>query len=926
MTSFLAVIVAIISFQLIPAINAVDGRCRLDITELEGVSQPGEIMIGAMLPIHLDKVYQRVSFTEKPPRVTCTMFHFENYQQLQALIFSINEINENPNVLSNVTLGFQAYDSCSDLHLDLKGSLQVLTGQSPAIPNYRCLNDVPLSSIIGASISTHSIAMAHILGLYRYPQVSHFSTSPLLSDRVKFPSFFRTVPSDTFQSKGLAELVFFFGWTWVGLLALDNDYGQQGIQLVRKEIAKAGACVAFMINIQTGRQDRNAPGIVAVMKKSTAKVIVVFSDAVNLLPVLDEMLMQNVTDKILVASEAWSTSSLFAMPPYSNLLSGTVGVALYSGTIPGFKDFLNKNNPSTGSQDHWVKDFWERAFNCKFMGQMVNTTDSLIPLINKCTGNESLEDVHNSYNDVSSLRVTYNVYTAVHVIVGALEDLRSCNTAMGPFSRNICEDVRNFKPWQLLHYMRKVTVKLSNGGELYFDQNGDPPAVYDIVNWQLSPEGTISHLKIGSYDSTRNEPFTIDSKSMVPRSTCSESCLPGFRKVTIQGQPVCCFQCVPCPQGEISNQTDSLDCSKCPWDQWPASNRSICFLKNIEYLSYEDPLGAALAFISIVSFLVPVGILRLFSLYKTSPIIKANNYFLSCLLLASLSLCFLSSLAFIGYPRNDSCFVRQTMFGMVFTLCISCILAKTITVIFAFTATKPATRLSKWVKPQVTYIIVFFCSFLQFILCASWLTLSPPYSQYNLHEKPGAIIVECNESSPIAFWTMLGYLFLLATKSFFVAFLARRLPNTFNEAKLITFSMLAFISVWVSFIPAYLSSSGKYTVGLEIFAIQSSTWALIVCIFLPKCFIVLWRPVMNSRDPPYSQYNLQQNLTAIIVECNESSPIAFWTMLGYIFLFTSKSFVVTFLARRLPNTFNETKLIIFSKLAFLSIWISFIAA
>ncbi|XP_077327762.1 extracellular calcium-sensing receptor-like [Lithobates pipiens] len=833
-------------FHLILALYLHDNRCKLDMSEMKGTTRMGDIMVGFIIPLYLDKVYEQVSFTERPPKTTCALFHFENYQQLQALIFAVNEINESPNILPNVTLGLQAYDSCSDLHLDLKGSLQLLTGQSLAMPNYRC-NKAPLSSIIGASISTHSIAMAHILGLYRYPQVSHFSTSPLLSDRTKFPSFFRTVPGDMFQSKGLSELVLHFGWTWIGLLALDNDYGQQGIQLVRKGILEAGACMAFMKNIQMDRPDRNAPSIVADMKKSTAKVIIAFSDAINLLPIVDEMLKQNVVNKTLVASEAWATSSLFATYPYSNLLSGTIGIALYSGTIPGFRDFLNKNHPYMHLQDYWVKDFWEKVFNCKLVTQK-NVTDSLVNVKNKCTGNENLEEIHNSYNDVSSLRVTYNVYTAVHVIVRALEDLRSCNTTKGSFSCNICEDVRNFKPWQLLHYVKKVMVKLSNGRELYFDENGDPPAVYDIVNWQLSPEGTISHMKIGSYDSTLNKQFTIDSKSMVPTSACSDSCPPGFRKAAIQGQPICCFQCVPCPQGEISNQTDSLDCLKCPWDQWPNSDRSTCLLKNIEYLSYEDPLGAALAFISVGSFLVPVGILRLFSLHKTSPIIKANNYFLSCLLLASLSLCFLCSLAFIGYPRNDSCFMRQTTFGMVFTLCISCILAKTITVIFAFTASKPASRLSKWTKPQVTYMIVFLCSLLQFILCVSWLALSPPYSQYNLREKPGAIIVECNENSTAAFWTMLGYLFFLATKSFIVAFLARSLPNTFNEAKLITFSMLAFLSVWVSFIPAYLSSSGKYTVSLEIFAIQSSTWALIICIFLPKCYIILCRPALNSRE------------------------------------------------------------------------------
>ncbi|CAJ0940693.1 unnamed protein product [Ranitomeya imitator] len=146
----------------------------------------------------------------------------------------------------------------------------------------------------------------------------------------------------------------------------------------------------------------------------------------------------------------------------------------------------------------------------------------------------------------------------------------------------------------------------------------------------------------------------------------------------------------------------------------------------------------------------------------------------------------------------------------------------------------------------MSYFIIFSCFFIQFIFCIAWLSLTPPFPQYSFQVQ-SIIIAECNEGSAIAFWTMLGYLFLLATISFVVAFLARRLPDTFNEAQFITFSMMAFLSVWISYIPASLSAQGKYTVAMEIFAILSSSWALILCMFLPKCFILLFRPDKNTR-------------------------------------------------------------------------------
>ncbi|OCT90667.1 hypothetical protein XELAEV_18019284mg [Xenopus laevis] len=179
---------------------------------------------------------------------------------------------------------------------------------------------------------------------------------------------------------------------------------------------------------------------------------------------------------------------------------------------------------------------------------------------------------------------------------------------------------------------------------------------------------------------------------------------------------------------------------------------------------------------------------------------------------------------------------------------VACVLAKTITVVIAFKATKPGSRLRKWTGVKVSYCLVLFCVSFQLLVCVIWLIFSHPFLELDIDTKPGVIIVNCNEGSSTAFWCMLGYLGLLATTSFIVVFLARRLPDSFNEAKFITFSMLAFLSVWVSFIPAYLSAQGMYTVAMEVFAILSSSWAVVGCIFVPKCYIILFKPNMNSRE------------------------------------------------------------------------------
>lgn len=93
----------------------------------------------------------------------------------------MEEINNNPNLLPNTTLGFQVYDSCDVIQYDLDGALQILTGSNTAIANYRCLENIPGSAIIGAALSSNSVLLAHVLGLFRYPQVRQIMNGGIYS-------------------------------------------------------------------------------------------------------------------------------------------------------------------------------------------------------------------------------------------------------------------------------------------------------------------------------------------------------------------------------------------------------------------------------------------------------------------------------------------------------------------------------------------------------------------------------------------------------------------------------------------------------------------------------------------------------------------------------------------------------------------------
>nr|XP_020665199.1 vomeronasal type-2 receptor 116-like [Pogona vitticeps] len=416
-----------------------------------------------------------------------------------------------------------------------------------------------------------------------------------------------------------------------------------------------------------------------------------------------------------------------------------------------------------------------------------------------------------------------------------------------------------YKIPQLLAFLKTITFNNTAGDQVLFNENGELQAGFDIINWVIFPNKSFSRVKVGSMDpqAPQGKQFSINEKTIewpqgfnhvMPSALCNDPCDPGTSKQKKEEEPFCCYDCVPCPEGKMTNETDMNDCFECPEGNYPNKEKTHCLQKYLNFLSYGEPLGMSVALLAFGLSAMTALVLGVFIKHRNTPIVKANNQTLTYTLLISLLLCFLCSFLFIGQPNMLSCYLRQTAFGIIFSVAISSVLAKTILVILAFMATKPGTQIRKWVGKRLAYSIVFCCTFIQASICVIWLYIDAPFPQLDKHSLPKEILVKCNEGKANMFYYVLGYMAFLALLSFIVAFFARKLPDTFNEAKFITFSMLVFCSVWVSFVPTYLSTKGKYMVAVEIFSILASSTGLLCFIFFPKMYIIVLRPELNNKE------------------------------------------------------------------------------
>ncbi|XP_070790124.1 vomeronasal type-2 receptor 26-like [Pituophis catenifer annectens] len=817
-------------------------KCPLNLDHQDGEKpwsyyRPGDFLIGIIISA------SAITHTTLPFNVApSSQIQFLPYKRenILRMILNIEVFNKNQQQLHNLTLGYNIHDNYDNTLGTSEALLDMLSTGEANVPNYSCGRKENLLALVDGTDRSITIQMSTLAGTYKVSQVSNRIASEALSDKNQFPFFHPMFPKEGIQYPAIVQLLLHFGWILIGLFAPETEKGEHFMRTFTPMLVRNRICVA--ISQQFSTNGHTSALRVALSKWKQVNIFVHFIEFESIANRIHpfhstfESLPGHIEGKVWIMTML----GVYTMKKYRRYK--------YVHSIWTFpfqwKKNLKKDNTYKDSflVEH---EFQDDYFHCSVSKQIFSVKGQ-----RRCTQKTPLE----TQEKKNRMRVQNgsHTYSVIKILAHALNAASKSKKRMKEGEERL--RTPRLPPWKFHLFLKKKELFNLSLLKVYVDQNGDVAADLRILSRVFLPKKNPIEKELGYFDRQRliiNQgalsQLRLLNKSL-PQSKCVEKCQPGFVKKPREGEPFCCYDCLPCPEGTISTQEDTEKCTKCPDDQYPNKKRLQCMPKRITFLSYNEHLSIILISFTLLLFLTTGFILIIFLQHLETPIVKANNRDLSFILLVSLLLCFLSSFLFIGSPRKATCLLQQAVFSIVFSVAVSSVLAKTLILLLAFLATKPGNRMGRWLGKRLTYTIIFSCSGIQIFICAMWLGVSPPFPDSDLYSEPGVIILQCNEGSVAMFYVALIYMGFLAAICFTVAFLARNLPGAFNEAKLITFSMLVFCSVWVSFLPTYLSTKGKSMVAVQVFSILTSSAGLLGCIFFPKCYIILLRPDLNTKE------------------------------------------------------------------------------
>nr|XP_029132241.1 taste receptor type 1 member 3 [Labrus bergylta] len=795
----------------------------------------GDIMLGGLFPIN--DITSNLSQRREPDNISCESVNNFGLGLALVMKFAVDEINAHQILLPGFKLGFKIYDTCRQAAVAMRPTISFLTEKSTNALSVQCNYtdyETSISAVIGPYSSEMASTIGKLLGFFLMPQISFGATSDKLSNKLLYPSFFRTVPSDKLQVEVIVLLLNEFKWNWVAIVGTEEAYGQGGVQEFSKTAANKSVCVAYQGLIPVySDPEAMVKTIIDNIIATNVRVVVLFALPEQALIFFKEVMRRNVT-RVWIASTSWAIHYLLTSLP--NIQS--------VGTIIGFADdsqTLDLLTPYT--QELFTKLSEERARTPPPTPPPKSGNPD-----NPCPKCWSMSPVNISLvEDPVVKRSAFGVYAAVYSAAQALHNLMGCNATA-------CKKGLETKiyPWKLLEVLKSTSVEI-NGKDLVFDSNGNPNIGYKVLQWVWN-DSVLAFQTVGSFykNLTINKTlFTWHTPkvNLVPESTCSAACEQGQVR-RVKGFHSCCFDCINCLPGTYQANEEDIQCTKCPKGQWSLIRSTNCTEPTFDVLSWDSTEALAMM-LGVVLLLVchgSVGVV--FLKHRGTLMVKASGgsqVFLALLSLMGASLCLL---LFLGQPDDVVCRLQLPLTCIFQTVALSIVLFISLQIVYISEFPEMAASHLHVLRGPGSWLFLVACCTVQACICGWFVQAGPSLSNYRASMKIDFVraFLACPVEPLGGFALMQGFNCAMCLASFMCTFMAAKPPHQYNLARDITFSSLLYCVFWVTFIPIYIGLEVKNKSIVHVTFSLASNFGLVAAYFFPKCYLLLKKPELNIAE------------------------------------------------------------------------------
>ena len=842
----------------------------------------GDVIVGGLINIHYSGTNDQ-----------CTELSTTGLGYAEATIFAIEKINKNSSILPNVTIGYDLRDYCFSNARAMKiaydfmcdGDPVHISNQNISTSHTRYVKETKtktISALVGPFNSGIAVLVASLLQVYDIPAISPSATSDELSSQM-YKDFFRTVPPDNWQAKVMADIIELFNWTYVAAVGLDDSYGQNGISALEKEsYNRKTFCIAFSEYIpRLGYWNKTKQTVLKMKRRSEVAVIIVWLSGGYGRAFFAEAMAQNLEGKTWILSDALTADEKDYLDSHFTILNGSLGIKPRDYSVPEFEEHLKTITPAKSIERgaEWWEEFWRLQFNCS----ATNADDSGVAL---CEANLTL---HHALQKIRGSFVSY-IIDAVYAIAHALDNIYRCShTIHDAGKRGNCPLVKPVvKGHDLKKYLRNISFQ-GGTGRVRFDKFGDPlTASYDIINFRLdsTTDGARKNILVGAWNKKNTPKLKVDLSRLrwrtpfTPLSSCSSECLPGTRREKTEP---CCWDCIKCPLGTVSTKVGSINCTKCDPETKSNEGRSRCEKLPLVNITHLNVYGITITVVASLGFILILFVGGTYIKFFNTPVVKASNREISFLLLFGISALFILAVLELSEPSHSLC--TATFFWRYFglNLCITVLFLKTMRIASVFEVDKLAQLFTPCYKTLTRQGIFLSGMNLGFIcLLALWIFLDPP-RRNKITRVDEYIFLVCRPFDTnvglAVFIAVCAYTLIVALLFTYYAFKARGIPENFNEAKYIGFSMYILLLSSLTYYPVLFAFESWYVTIVSCTTTLVTSFGMLGCMFGPRIYILFFQSQQNTIENVRSQVmNFSfSNVTATRVlpgQINEGVPNA----------------------------------------------------